>query len=79
MIYVRPSLELEKLDQRFENLKKIQNVFLHCYFNSSNTNILFEELISNKKTDFSRYNYFYASYVATSGKTEKAKDIVSPL
>jgi hypothetical protein len=27
-------LELEKLDQRFENLKKIQTVFLNCYFNS---------------------------------------------
>ena len=34
-------LELEKLDQRFENLKKIQTVFLNCYFNSSNTNSLF--------------------------------------
>ena len=61
-------LELKKLDERFENLKKIQNVFLNCYFNSSNTNNLFKELTSNKKTDFSRYNYFYASYVASNSK-----------
>ena len=26
--------KLEKIDQRFENLKKIQNVFLNCYFKS---------------------------------------------
>ena len=71
------SLKLEKLDQRFENLKKIQTVFLNCYFNSPNTNKLFEELLSNKKTDFSRYNYFYASYAASSKKINKAKDILN--
>jgi tetratricopeptide (TPR) repeat protein len=70
-------LEFEKLDQRFENLKKIQTVFLNCYFNSSNTNSLFEELVSNEKTDFSRYNYFYASFAASSKKIDKAKNIVN--
>ena len=74
---LQASLELEKLDQRFENLKKIQTVFLNCYFNSSNTNSLFEELVSNEKTDFSRYNYFYASFAAASKKIDKAKDIVN--
>ena len=69
--------ELKKLDDRFENLKKIQNVFLNCYFNSSTTNNLFESLISDKKTDFSRYNYFYASYAASTGKIDKAKDIIN--
>jgi tetratricopeptide (TPR) repeat protein len=74
---LQASLEFEKLDQRFENLKKIQTVFLNCYFSSSNTNNLFEELVSNKKTDFSRYNYFYASFAASSKKIDKAKDIVN--
>tara|TARA_Y200000002_G_C22678441_1_gene663052 strand:+ start:903 stop:2597 length:1695 start_codon:yes stop_codon:yes gene_type:complete len=69
--------ELKKLDERFENLKKIQRVFLNCYFNSLNTNNLFEELISNKKIDFSRYNYFYASFLANSGKMNGAKKIVN--
>ncbi len=71
------SFELNKLDKRFENLRKIQNVFLNCYFNSSETINLFEQLTSNKKTDFSRYNYFYASYFANSEKTVKAKDIIN--
>ena len=69
--------DLEKLDKRFENLKKIQNVFLNCYYKSLNTNNLFRELISNKKIDFSRYNYFYASSMASSGKIEKAKEIIN--
>ena len=71
------SIELKKLDKRFVNLKKIQNVFLNCYFNSSKTNNLFEELISNKQTDFSRYNYFYASHLVDNGKINKANDIIN--
>ena len=70
------SADLKKLDERFKNLKKIQNVFLNCYYDSSNTNNLFKELVANKKTDFSRYKYFHASYVASSGEIEEAKTIV---
>ena len=70
------NLELKKLDKRFENLKKIQKVFLNCYYNKPITNELFIELNSNKKTDFSRYYYFYASYAVSSGKIDEAKTIV---
>ena len=71
------SIELEKLDERFENLKKIQKVFLNCFFNSSNTKNLFNDLISNQKTDFSRYNYFYSSYLRSQGKIKEAKEILN--
>ena len=70
------TLKLKKLDKRFENLKKIQNVFLNCYYNSPSTNELFDDLNSNKKIDFSRYNYFYASYLVFSGKIKEAKMLV---
>ncbi len=69
-------LDLEKLDRRFENLKKIQNVFLHCYFESQNTDDLFSKILSDKKTDFSRYNYFYAAYLASIGRIDGAKEII---
>ncbi len=72
----RASLELKKLDERFDNLKRIQNVFLNCYFESLNTNRLFEELTSNKKTDFSRYKYFHASYINSLGRVNQAKNII---
>ena len=70
-------IEMKKIDERFENLKKIQNIFLNCYFDSPNTENLYKELISDKKTDFSRYNYFYASFMANSGKIKEAKEIVN--
>ncbi len=69
-------LELEKLDERFENLKKIQKVFLSCYFNNQNSKDLLKKLISDEKIDFSRYNYFYASYLNFLGKKNDAQEIV---
>ena len=60
----------------FENLKRIQNVFLHCYFNDANTDIFFKKLVNDKKIDFSRYNYFYASFLHNSGRVQDAKKIL---
>ena len=70
-------LELEKLDKRFENLKKIQKVFLNCYFSSPNTYNLFTKITTNQKTDFSRYYYFHASYAHSNGMVDNAKEIVN--
>ena len=69
--------DLKKLDERFKNLKKIQNVFLNCYFDSPNTGNLFTKITSNEKTDFSRYNYFYASFELSTGKINNAKEIIN--
>ncbi len=68
--------KLERIDQRFENLKKIQNVFLNCYFKSEKTITLFENLTSKEKTDFSRYNYFFAKYLNSIEQKEYAKKII---
>ena len=70
-------IELKKLGQRFENLKKIQKAFLHCYFDSSSTEKLYTEILSNQETDFSRYNYFFASYFVSTGRINKAKEVVT--
>ena len=70
-------LDLKKLDSRFENLKKIQNLFLNCYFDSQNVSEIFNEILSNQNIDFSRYNYFYATYFASKGNISKAKEIVN--
>ena len=67
--------KINSIDSRFENLKKIQNAFLHCHYKSQKTDLLFEELISNTKIDFSRYNYFYASYLVSIDKIKQAKQV----
>ena len=69
--------DLNNLNERFQNLKKIQNAFLNCFFSTNKTEEVFEELISDEKTDFSRYNYFYANYLSSIGDKAKAKEIVS--
>ncbi len=69
-------LNLKKLDNRFVNLKRIQEVFLSCFLNQKNTNQLFFELTSDSKTDFSRYNYFYANYLYGNKKVEEAKKVI---
>ena len=68
--------KIQAIDSKFENLKNIQNVFLHCFYKSEKTELFFENLVSNKKIDFSRYNYFYATYLSNVGKIERAKETV---
>ena len=70
-------IDQKTLDKRFENLNKIQNVFLKCYFNSSETDNLFKELTSNQNINFSRYNYFHASFAALNGNLNLANKIVN--
>ena len=55
--------KIDQIDSGFENLKNIQKVFLNCFYDDEKTDIHFKDLISNTKTDFSRYYYFYASYL----------------
>jgi len=69
--------KINTIDSRFENLKNIQNVFLHCFYKSQKTEFFFEELVLNQKIDFSRYNYFYATHLSNIGKIEQAKKIVN--
>ncbi len=71
------SFSLNSLDKRFNNLIKIQNIFLNCFYNSNKTDELFKKLINNQKTDFSRYNYFYAKFLNDEGKKTEAKKIVN--
>ena len=63
----------DQLDPRFNNIKKIQKVFLTCYFDTPNSGSQFEKLINNKSTDFSRYSFFYIDNLIKKGFLDKAK------
>ena len=67
---------LDNLDNRFKNLNRIQNVFLNCYYNSQNTEKLYNDLTADDKTDFSRYNYFFANYLLSIQKKNEANKIL---
>ena len=66
----------ETLDPKFKNIKEINNVFLNCYFDNKNTQIKFDNLINNKATNFSRYNFFYANYLLKKNLPYKANLIL---
>ena len=68
--------QINELDDRFVNLKKIQSVFLNCYFGSSDVDLFFEQLISDEKTNYSRYNYFYAKHLENENKNNRSKKII---
>ena len=68
---------LNNLDSRFNNLRKIQKVFLNCFFGSDKIEKMFIELTSDQKIDFSRYNYFFAKYLASVGQQKKAKKVLN--
>ena len=69
--------KINTINKRYENLRNIQNVFLHCFYNDPKTEFFFKKLSSNSKVDFSRYNYFYAIYLARAGKINQAKKIIN--
>ena len=71
---------LSKMDSSNINsssLKKIQNIFLHCFYDSVKTQSLYENLILDEKIDFSRYNYFYASFLGKKNKFKEEKKVIN--
>ena len=69
--------KINEIDPKFINLINIQNAFLHCFYDSPKTEILFKNITSDERIDFSRYNYFYASYLSKMGKIDQAKDVLN--
>jgi len=64
---------VNSIPNRYDNLKQIQIAFLHCYFDSSKTEISFEKIIKNKDYSFSRYNFFLANYLISKDKNVAAE------
>jgi len=68
---------LDKVPERYHNLKKIQNSFLQCYFDTSKAQIAFEQLMNNEDSDFSRYNFFFANYLFFKNKNIEAEKVIN--
>jgi hypothetical protein len=71
------SLEIfERIPDRYKQLKKIQNSFLQCYFDTNKTESIFRELIQDKEYNFSRYNFFLANYFVHKNDLIKGKKVI---
>ena len=67
---------LNTISPRYNNLKKIQNAFLQCYFETPKVEQSFRSLTENKEIDFSRYNFFLANYLLHKNKVKEAKKVI---
>ena len=68
---------LDKIPFRYNNLKKIQSSFLHCYFDSPETQKTFEVLTNDEDFTFSRYSFFLANYLLFKNREEEARKVIS--
>ena len=67
---------LDKIPRRYNNLKKIQSAFLQCHFNTSKTEVAFENLIGGKDSSFSRYYFFLTNYFLHKDKKIAAELVI---
>ena len=69
--------KFQSISPQHKNIKRINNTFLSCYFDTANVQTEFENLINDKTTDFSRYTFFYSNYLLKKNLSEKAKFILN--
>jgi len=73
-------------EKKFLNDKKnlgklsiISETFQRCYLEDPKTDEYFSNLINNNESDFTRYIYFYLSYLIENDRLEEAKNITQEI
>ena len=79
--YVYLFKEKKFLDDKknFGRLSYISETFQKCYLDDPNTGRYFSKLINDPESDFTRYIYFYISYLVENGKLNEAKVITDEI
>ena len=63
--------------KNYGNLSFIAETFQRCYLNDEKTDTFFLNLINNQKADYTRYTYFYLSYLIENNKIIDAINIIN--
>ena len=79
--YVYLFKEKKFLDDKknFGRLSYISETFQKCYLDDPNTGRYFSKLINDPESDFTRYIYFYISYLVENGNINEAKVITDEI
>ncbi len=79
--YVYLFKEKKFLDDKknFGRLSYISETFQKCYLDDPNTERYFSKLINDPESDFTRYIYFYISYLVENGNINEAKVITDEI
>ena len=76
-IFVFKEKKLTKDKKNFGDLSLIAETFQRCYLDDSRTENFFSNLVNKNDVDYSRYMYFYLSYLVSKNKIYKAQEITA--
>jgi len=78
-IYVFKENKLPNSKKDFGKLSKISETFQKCYLGNQTTDASFSNLFNDPEGDYSRYIYFYLSYLIENNRIDEAKKITQNL
>ena len=78
-IYVFREKKILDNKKNFGKLSTISETFQRCYLEDSSTDTFFLKLINDSEADYSRYIFFYLSYLIENNRIEEAKKITVDL
>ena len=76
-VFKNKKIKTEKIN--FGNLSSISETFQRCYLDDKNTDTFFLELINNSQADYSRYIFFYLTYLIEKKRIDEARSITNKL
>ena len=78
-IYTFKNKKILSNQESFGNLSLISQTLQKCYLQQSNTESFFLNLVNNQQGNYSRYIFFYISYLIQNKKIEQAKLVAKQL
>ena len=78
-IYAFENKKILANKKNFGNLSLIAQTFQSCYLQQNNTESFFLKLVNNQQRDYSRYIFFYISYLIENKKIDQAKLVAGQL
>ena len=78
-LYVFKNKKILKVKKNFNNLSFIADTFQRCYVGDINTGSYFSKLVNDSQADYSRYIFFYLTYLIENKQIEEAKSITDKL
>tara|TARA_A100001015_G_scaffold317538_1_gene434797 strand:+ start:852 stop:2537 length:1686 start_codon:yes stop_codon:yes gene_type:complete len=78
-IYVFKEKKILDNKKSLGKLSIISETFQRCYLGDIDTELYFSKLINDTEADYTRYIYFYLSYLVENNKKEDAKKIIDDL
>ncbi len=78
-IYVFKEKKISNDKKNFGQLSNISEAFQRCYLNDEKTDTFFSDLYNDSRNDYTRYTYFYLSYLIENNRISDAKKITNDI